>query len=1092
MSGKIPPGFNLRYTLQGHRGVITRIDWSLDGSRLASPSRDGTIGIWDALTGEPVQLLDDSRGRYGTLWHSSVAWSPDNQYLASASSEITVWIWDLAQGQARWALDGHRGAVNSVSWNPDGSKIATGSDDRTVRLWDSETTELMYTLTQHAGRVLTVAWSPDGQMLASGSTDATVRLWGARVGLLQQTLQGHADSVTGIVWSPDGTLLASSSMDNTIRIWDVTSGRSTQILEGHADYVMSVSFSYDGQLLASKSTDGTVRIWGCDTWKLVAVLDEQAFLDGLSCAVFHPNTNTLASLGEVDTIIRLWDLDLPFLLGGAPPADTVHYTNAKVVLVGDTGVGKSGLGLVLTGKPFVPTESSHGRHVWTMANEKIELDDGREETRETLLWDLAGQPGYRLIHQLHLNEVAVALVVFDSRSDIDPFAGVRHWNRALRQAQRLQGEFGLPMRKLLVAARTDRGLIGVSQARLDALMDDLGFEGYFETSAKEGWDIPELTAAIRNAIDWDKLPKVSSTELFQHIKDFLLAVKKDGRLLATADDLFRLFQEQARQSKLRLPEFDLADEGVDELLRTQFETCIGRMESRDLIRRLSFGNLVLLQPELLDAYASAIVNAARGELEGLGSIAEEEVLIGRFPMSADERIADEEQEHLLLLATIEDLIRHEIALREDLDAGTMLVFPSEFTREQPYVTEPEGKALVFGFEGPVLNIYATLTVRLARSGVFRKDALYKNAAVFDATAGGQCGLLLRELEEGQGDLTLFFAEEVSSETRQQFEEYVGVHLQRRALPESISRRRVIACPSCHFVVTDQLARMRLSRGHDWLHCPVCTTQIWLKEEVERVTDEYQVVITEMDKTADERREMELADSIFQGKIATGDFDVFLCYHEDDTAVVRDIARRLKERGILPWPHDWEKPVAEPPIIQIKAVAFFIGSKGTGPGDPRRLVTFWQSVNRSGCTVVPGLIIGAPQEPPPPSGFTNLMWTDFRQLAPDPMEQLANAITGGRSRTSHRQNSIWMVGGTPASIGSPRVVDLDQLGDAIATRFKGSNLQRLCVDLRIRYQDLQAAAPANSLANELVAYCDRRGRIHELIRRCRELQVDFPW
>ena len=57
---------------------------------------------------------------------------------------------------------------------------------------------------------------------------------------------------------------------------------------------------------------------------------------------------------------------------------------------------------------------------------------------ETLLWDLAGQPGYRLIHQLHLNEVAIALIVFDARSETDPFASVRHWERALRQAQRLQ------------------------------------------------------------------------------------------------------------------------------------------------------------------------------------------------------------------------------------------------------------------------------------------------------------------------------------------------------------------------------------------------------------------------------------------------------------------------------------------------------------------------------------------------------------------------------------------------------------------------------------------------------------------------------
>src|SRR4051794_40585675 len=70
-------------------------------------------------------------------------------------------------------------------------------------------------------------------------------------------------------------------------------------------------------------------------------------------------------------------------------------------------------GLVLSGREWTPTESTHGRHVWTFAAEEVSLPGGVREKREILLWDLAGQPGYRLVHQLHLGDVAVALVVFD-------------------------------------------------------------------------------------------------------------------------------------------------------------------------------------------------------------------------------------------------------------------------------------------------------------------------------------------------------------------------------------------------------------------------------------------------------------------------------------------------------------------------------------------------------------------------------------------------------------------------------------------------------------------------------------------------------
>ena len=68
------------------------------------------------------------------------------------------------------------------------------------------------------------------------------------------------------------------------------------------------------------------------------------------------------------------------------------------------------------------------------------------------------------------------------------------------------------------------------------------------------------------------------------------------------------------------------------------------------IRRLHFGGLVLLQPELLDAHASGMVQAAREEPDGLGFIAEDEALAGRFRLAESERVSDKAQEKLLLIA----------------------------------------------------------------------------------------------------------------------------------------------------------------------------------------------------------------------------------------------------------------------------------------------------------------------------------------------------------------------------------------------------------------------------------------------------------
>jgi DNA-directed RNA polymerase subunit RPC12/RpoP len=549
------------------------------------------------------------------------------------------------------------------------------------------------------------------------------------------------------------------------------------------------------------------------------------------------------------------------------------------------------------------------------------------------------------------------------------------------------------MRTFLVAARTDRGGIGVSRARVETLMQDLGIDGYFETSAKEGWQVGELAEAIRNAIDWS-LPKVSSPELFHNMKEFLLEEKQAGRILSTSDDLYRAFM---RSGSVPVEPLDL---------RAEFETCVVSLESRDLIQRLSFGSLILLQPEMLDSYASALVNSAKDEPDGLGSISEDEAREGSFRMPQAERLSSPEQEKLLLISTIEDLLRHEIALREHTDHGAQLVFPSQLTRDYPEHPEPERNVVIFTFEGPLLNIYATLVVRLSHSGVYEKKEMWRNATTFTAKVGGTCGILLREIEEGRGELVLFFDNEASEEICFQFEQYVHLHLMRRALPASIKRRRIFVCLGCETPVSELQAKRRREREYRWIECNVCGERVSLLDDKERLPAVRPSVLSEMDQAADAMRARETAALTLEGKIETNDFDVFLAHNSFDKAAVSIIADHLRRRGLHPWldkeqipPGRWFQDVIQQAIAKIKSAAVFIGPNGLGRWQTLELRSFISQCVNSDIPVIPVLLPGVEDI----SGYLiflkELNRVHFSSL--DDSEALDNLVWGITGKNPHK-------------------------------------------------------------------------------------------
>ena len=512
-------------------------------------------------------------------------------------------------------------------------------------------------------------------------------------------------------------------------------------------------------------------------------------------------------------------------------------------------------------------------------------DDGAE--CEAVLWDLAGQPDYRLVHALFLDDADLGLLLFDPTRDDDPLRGVEYW----------VGQLGADTPTVLVAARSDRGSARLTAGEIEDFCHTKGIEGFHVTSAFTGEGLEPLVERIRSAIPWEAKPATVTTDTFKRIKDNVLAVREatNRKVILTPGELRAALERDPELAAFTDEQMlavvgHLAHHGYVAHLRTS------RAESR-----------ILLAPELVNNVAASIVLRARLDEGDVGSLDEQRVLTNAYDFRELADLAAEDRD-VLLDSAVGMFLAHNVCLREidPLSGRAYLVFPELINLKKPpaKAERPTAEGVSYRVTGAVGNVYASLVVLLGYTSTFTRVKQWRNDAHY-VVGDDQllCGFRAESEREGELQFVLYFDERVRERERRMFQDMFESLLARREL--TVLRFDPVICSNGHrlnrSVVQDELAS-----GNEAAFCTRCGERLQLAGALSRPRLTVQAVdaLAPENRTADTRTRFE--EVLFKLKAhvdqaGTAAPDCFISYAwgrpEHERWVERQLATDLQKCGI---------------------------------------------------------------------------------------------------------------------------------------------------------------------------------------------------
>jgi WD40 repeat protein len=321
---------------QQHMATIERDNALIIQSRFLADTAERLVGSGNATSGMLVAL----EGLPGPLAGGR------RPYVAQA--EVSLYH-ALHHRKEQMLFSGSPNKITNVFASPDGSEIYLFCSDHTIRVVAVDTMSVVRTLEGHRGYLTSLAFNSSGDRLVTVASDSTAQVWRRNTGARELVLRGHERGAHFVEFSPDGSLLLTASDDGTVRLWNSIDGKPSHLFRFKGRANRWARFDPSGRYVATRAAGQGVDLWDVETGELLFSFvgskkpDVEVFVfnpkgdgivvqpssseavywsiskkkviatlphyrHGLSRAVFSPDGRLLATSGQFDNTVFVWDV----------------------------------------------------------------------------------------------------------------------------------------------------------------------------------------------------------------------------------------------------------------------------------------------------------------------------------------------------------------------------------------------------------------------------------------------------------------------------------------------------------------------------------------------------------------------------------------------------------------------------------------------------------------------------------------------------------------------------------------------------------------------------------------------------------------